>query len=452
VLTCTVPAADYAPQVKSQLRKIQQQASIKGFRPGKVPQQMIDRMYEKGAIHDAVVKILDQDLNAYLNDSGMKYLGQPLPLSDNFNPTTTKAAVDFEFKYEIGLFPTFKMMGADEAFSVVRHEIAVTDEMLDTEVDTIRKRYGQRGDVDTATMESVLSVRLTELNADGSVREGGAQKEEVKFLMEKLSPASQAAFLGKNVADTVNINIFEVENDSTEARAKSWILGVGEEVEINPTFQAVVTEIKDMVPAAMDDSFFEKIFGEEREINDEAGLRQRFTDMIQGDFAGVSTQMVLNQIYDNLVNVNKFDIPEAFMRKWMKFNDEKITDEKLDAEWDNMCKDIRWSIMKSYLMEKAEVRITQQEMYNSFYAEVARYFGNYAGGEQMVHTTVERMMKNEEAVEKRFQEILSERVLLYVANNVTTVTKTVSKAEFEAIIKENDKKGKEAEMLEEALT
>ena len=134
VLTCTVPAADYAPQVKSQLRKIQQQASIKGFRPGKVPQQMIDRMYEKGAIHDTVVKQLDDDLNAYLNNSGVKYLGQPLPLSDNFQPKSTKDAVDFEFKYEIGLFPTFELVGADKSFSIERYEIEVTDAMLDTEV------------------------------------------------------------------------------------------------------------------------------------------------------------------------------------------------------------------------------------------------------------------------------------------------------------------------------
>jgi trigger factor len=171
--------------------------------------------------------------------------------------------------------------------------------------------------------------------------------------------------------------------------------------------------------------------------------------MIQGDFAGVSTQMVLNKVYDNLLNVNKFPIPEAFMRKWLKFNDEKMTDEKLEADWDNICKDIRWSIMKSDLMQKAEVRITQQEMYNSFYEEVARYFGSYAGGEQMVHSTVERMMKNEQAVEKRFQEILTTRVLLYVANNVTTVTEIVSKDAFEAIIAENDKRNTEVEMLEE---
>jgi hypothetical protein len=105
--------------------------------------------------------------------------------------------------------------------------------------------------------------------------------------------------------------------------------------------------------------------------------------------------------------------------------------------------------MKSDLMQKAEVRITQQEMYNSFYEEVARYFGSYAGGEQMVHSTVERMMKNEQAVEKRFQEILTTRVLLYVANNVTTVTEIVSKDAFEAIIAENDKRNTEVEMLEE---
>ena len=170
--------------------------------------------------------------------------------------------------------------------------------------------------------------------------------------------------------------------------------------------------------------------------------------MIKRDFEGVATQMVINQVYDNLLAVNQFDIPEGFMRKWLKFNDEKMTDEKLDADWANICKDIRWSIMKSELTLQAEVQITKEEMYCSFYAEVQRYFGNYGGGEDMIHGIVERMMKNEQAVEKRFQEMLSERVLLYVANKVDTTTEIISKERFEAILEENNKKGQPAEALE----
>jgi hypothetical protein len=58
------------------------------------------------------------------------------------------------------------------------------------------------------------------------------------------------------------------------------------------------------------------------------------------------------------------------------------------------------------------------------------------------------MMKNEEAVEKRFQEMLSERILLYVANKVDTTTEIISKERFEAILEENNKKGQVAEALE----
>jgi trigger factor len=448
VLTCTIPAADYAPKVKNLLRKIQQTAQIKGFRPGKVPQVMIDKMYEKGAIHDEVVKVLDEELNKYLQEANIRYLGQPLPAGDNFQPFSLKANVDFEFKYEIGLFPTFEIKGADTSFNVTRYEVDVTDEMLDKEVETLRKRYGQRGDVDTATAESMLTVRLVELDETNAPKEGGVVKEDAKLVMDKLSDAARNLLVGKSVADTMQVNVYELEADMTEERVKTWILGAEKDAEVNANFDLTVLEVKDMVPATLDDAFFEKVFGEEREINTESELRAEFTKIIKRDFDGVATQMVLNQVYDNLLVVNKFDIPEAFMRNWLKFNDAKMTDEKLDTDWDNICKDIRWSIMKSELTQQAQVQITKEEMYGSFYAEVQRYFGNYGGGEEMIHGIVERMMKNEEAVEKRFQEMLSERILLYVANKVDTTTEIISKERFEAILEENNKKGQVAEALE----
>jgi trigger factor len=448
VLTCTVPAADYAGKVKSQLAKIQKSASIKGFRPGKVPQAMIDKMYEKGAIHDVVVKQLDEDLNNYLNNPDFKYLGQPLPLSDNFNPVSVKAGVDFEFKYEMGLFPDFTIKGADSSYNVTRYEVEVTDEMLETEILELRKRYGQRGEVDTVTAESILTVRLTELNADGTAKEGGIAKEDGKFLMTSLSESARAAFLGKSIADTVRLNIYEVETGITEERVKTWILGADAAAEINADFDAVVLEVKDMLPATMDESFFEKVFGEDADaIKDEAGLRQFFKDMIQSEFGRTSTQMVLNNIHKNLLEVNDFAIPEAFMRKWLKFNDPKMTDEKLDTDWANICKDIRWSIMKSHLVQEGGLKTNEQEVYDTFYQEVSGYFGQY-GNPEMIISTAERLMKNEEAFDRKVQEIMSSKVLLYVANKVDTTTEMVSKTRFDEILAAHNAEG--AAILAEA--
>ena len=452
VLICTVPAADYAGKVKSQLAKIQKTANIKGFRPGKVPQVMIDKMYEKGAIHDVVVKQLDEDLNNYLNNPDFKYLGQPLPLSDNFNPVSLKAAVDFEFKYELGMYPNFAIKGADSSYNVTRYELDVTDEMIDKEILELRKRYGQRGEVDTTTAESIMTVRLTELNADGTAKEGGIVKEDGKFLMTSLSETARAAFLGKSVADTVRLNIFEVETGITEERVKSWILGAEADAEVNADFDAVILEIKDMQPATMDESFFEKVFGEDADaIKDETGLRGFFKDMIGNEFGRTSTQMVLNHIHKNILEVNDFAIPEAFMRKWLKFNDAKMTDEKLDNDWTNICKDIRWSIMKSQLVQEGAIKTTEQEVYDTFYQEVSGYFGQY-GNPQMVNDTVERLMKNDEAFDRKVQEIVSSKVLFYVANKVDTTVEIVSKAKFDEILAahnaEGEKMKEEAEMLE----
>jgi trigger factor len=436
-LTCTVLEADYKPKVVQDLKRVQRNAALKGFRAGKAPQALIDKMYGKGAIYEAVIKMLDDDMKQYLSDNNVKYLGQPLPVDDNFDLTTVKAASDFTFKYELGLYPTFTLQGVDESTVCTAYEVEITDAMIDEEIDGIRKRHGQRGDGDAVEEESMLTVKLVELEADGAPKTDGVVREEAKFYVNRLSAYAKDLLLGKSVGDTVNLRILEVE-DTEANRVKSWILGIEEDAEINENFAASIVEIKNMLPAALDQAFFDKMFGE-GEITTETELRERFKLILSSQFAEATQSMLLNKVYDNLLAVNEFAIPEGFMRKWLQSNNEKLTDTELDKEWHKIVKDIRWSIMKNELSQQANVQVTEQEIVQSYIQEVTRYFGNYAS-EQIVNSTVERMLQNEEAVERRFQEILTSKLLQFVANKITKKTTFISKAELDELVAAENKK------------
>ncbi len=446
VLTCTVPKSDFEGEVKSQLLRIQKNANIKGFRPGKAPAGIISKMYERGVIYEVVSKQIDKDFNDYLRNEALVYMGEPIGVEDNFNPTTLAKATDFFFKFEIGLVPTFELKGADKSFTATRYEIDVTDNMLDIEINALRERYGKRDSADIIDETSLIKANLVEINDDNTPKENGVTKEDTSFFINRMAESAKAAFINKAIADTIIIeNIFETEPEMEAGRLKSWILGIEADVEVGNRFEVVITDIKSMQPANLDSAFFDMVFGEEGTVRSESELREHYKGIIKADYNNVASQFILSEVFKNITNVNKFDLPISFLRKFLKQNDPKLTDETLDKDWENIANDIRWDIIKSKVTAEEKIQITEQELINSFRNDVTRYFGSYAN-EQMIDTTVANFIKDEAMVNKRYREMLAERVLSAIANKINITTEILSREEFD---QKMESKEVEQNMLEE---
>ena len=113
-----------------------------------------------------------------------------------------------------------------------------------------------------------------------------------------------------------------------------------------------------------------------------------------------------------------------------------MTDADIDKEWNAISRDVRWSIIKSDIVAAEDVQVSMNDLVESFRAEVTRYFGNYSNP-QMVESTVKRLIQNEEQVTKRYEEMLSERVLRAVAAKITVVTEVVDKETIEEKMKKS---------------
>ncbi len=445
-LTCTVPKSDFEASVKKELARIQRNAVIKGFRPGKAPMGMISKMYEKGIIYEIATKQLDKDLADYLQTESIQHLGQPILVDTNFSQQTLAQIPDLDFKYEIGLLPNYTLKGADASYIATRYELDVTDSMIDAEIDNLRKSFGQRDDASIIDASGIIKTTLVELNDDKTTKEGGLVKEESNFVISRMSESLQALFIGKAVGDTVIVeDIKDLEAEMDRERINSWILGVDSSQEINAHFAATITDIKTMQPAALDTALFDKAFGEGSNITDEASLREHFSFLIKNEYHNVSLQLLLNEIFLNVKRENDFALPETFLRKFIRLNDDAASEEKLDRDWDNILADVRWSIIKSDIVQQENIRVTEADIAETFRMEVARYFGQYAN-DQLIESTITRLMQNKEEVQKRHDSIMTDRVLLAVVNKITINIEVISKEDFnEKIAAVNKKQEQEVE-------
>ena len=77
-LTIEVAAADYAAAEKKKLNERRRTAEFKGFRKGMVPPALIARVYGDQCLADAVNEVLSEQLQKYIETSGIHILGEPL--------------------------------------------------------------------------------------------------------------------------------------------------------------------------------------------------------------------------------------------------------------------------------------------------------------------------------------------------------------------------------------
>ena len=81
-LVVSIAEADYKPQVDKKLKDYRKQASIKGFRPGMVPAQLIQKMYGKSLLIDEINQLLGKTVQEYIRENSLSIVGDPMPVQD----------------------------------------------------------------------------------------------------------------------------------------------------------------------------------------------------------------------------------------------------------------------------------------------------------------------------------------------------------------------------------
>ena len=427
-ITISVTPTDYETRVSEGIKKVQKQANMPGFRPGKVPTGIIKKQYGTQILVDEINKLLNDNLNKYIEENKIEILGNPLPkdrTSVDFNKQT-----DFEFVYQLGLAPDFNV-NLDSKNTFTYKTVKVDDELIEKYLKDIRRNYGKPTSPDIAEEKDVVFVDINELDETGTIKPGGIFKSTSVSYERTKNETAKAKLLGVKKDDKIIINI----NDLYEtALDKSVSLGIDKELAETTTcdLQLTVKNISRLEDAELNQDLFDKVYGEGK-ITSEEEFKNKIREELGLMFNADSEKFLRTEVENKLVEKTNLQLPDTFLKKWLAAANEKpITQEEIEKDYPNYSKAMQWRLIENKIIKDNNLKVggdeAKEEAKNFIKSEYARY-GQVPTEDDLEKISKDLLSKEKEA-QRIFENLYSKKVLGLIREKCTLDTKEVSYDEF----------------------
>lgn len=437
ILKIELATEDYMPKVDASLKTLRKQVTMKGFRQGMVPVSLVKKMHGNSVLYDEVNKIVNEQINTHIQEEKLDVLGQPLPKADAQVNLDIKNPEDVTLEYEMGLVPTFELDALKKG-EFTKYEIKVDDKFLNEEIEGLRLRHGVQTYPDDAVLEEkdVLHADVVELE-NGEVKEGGVSNSTPMGLnIFKKDVIDQ--FIGKKVGDSIDLNLFE-SSERDRASILKFILDIKEEGAapegMGETFRITISKIGKMQPAEMNDVFFAKLYGE-GVVTSEEELKAKLSDEVATYFTRETDAKLKNEIIQYLIDNVEMSFPDAFLKRWIKAtNEEPITDEQVESDYENFLKGLRWQLITNKISKDNDIKAEKEDIEEFSKAELKKQLAMYNPNgnpisDEELQTFNASMMAREDHVKKTYEAVMEQKLFEFIKNEVTIEEKEVTLDEF----------------------
>ena len=423
-MVINITREDYRQKVDDVLKNYKKTASIPGFRKGHVPMGIIKKQYEKAVIADEVNKLLQQEMDRYIKEEKLDLLGGPLPKNEKATLDWDSETLDFEF--ELGLAPKI-VTDLKVLKKVIRYEITPDDKMIEEQLTYLRKQYGKL--VSQKKVEKGFEISAQFQNEAGELDVMGVfSLEDLKA--KKAVDAIKAAKVGELLTiatknffkeESKAVQILRIDNDKFQS--------------LSGDFSVEIKEINERVLAVLDKELFDKLYTPDT-VKNEKELKEKIREGLQAQLAPQADQKLMNDISAQLVAQTKFNLPEAFLKRWLQTSGKEPLDEKGAAEeFENSEKGIRYQLIEGKIIEDNELNLNFEEL-KAFTAEMVRnqmaQYGQVPEDKQL-DGIVSNVLTNQEETKRLSDQLMQHKLLEFYKEKAPLKIKKLS---YDAFVKE----------------
>lgn len=422
---------DYNPGVERTLKEQRKTASLPGFRPGQVPMTLIKKRIGKSVLVNEVERLIDENMRHWIQQNGIRPLGQPLPQNDNIEGNNWDEPGEFNFQYELGLAPKFDVE-LNEKFGVDYPVVNVDDALVEKEIADMQRRFGSMADADVADEKDMLLGDLIELDETGSIKVGGLMNRTTISLEYLKNDNARQLFIGKAKADEVHVDPHTI-SDSHDDLAR--MLNTDHEgvhhLHGNMLFR--IAEIKRMMPVPVDQVLFDRVFGKDA-VSEEAGFRIKVKEGLENSFRRDSDRVFKRLVLKNLEEKAAITLPDAFLKKWIARTSKKpVTPEEVEAGYNNYANGLKRQLVEDRILEKYGLEAKGEEIDNFAKRYITDQFMQYGmtppEGEEL-QRSAGRILSDREQVKRMRDSIVDQKLTVHFKNMLSPAEKRFTFDEF----------------------
>jgi len=420
---------DYQEKVKTLLKNYQKKANVPGFRPGKVPFGMINKLYGKSVLAEEVNKLISDSLNQYIIDNKIDILGYPLPNAEKTTELNFDTQEKFEFFFDIGLTPQFEI-SLDDKFKVNYYNIKADEDIVNKYLTDLRGRNGKTSKPEIAEESDKLFGDFVEVDAKGLVMEQGLKGSSHLKLENIKLKAALTKFVGAKKGDQIIFNPAKALKSDIEVAA---LLGLNtvEAAEFKNDIQLTITEIDRTELAELNEDFFKLVYPQDK-IGDEKQLKERIKKDAETSFQSESDRQFMNNAVEMLIEKADISVPDEFLKRWLLENNQgKVALEQLELQYDSYIKSLKWQLIESKIVKGHSIEVKEEEVRN----HIKGYFMNMTMPsseeiDERMNSIVNSIMENKEEVRKIYDQLYDKKLLDFFKSNIKQVKKEVNYEEF----------------------
>ena len=431
VLKVKLTPDDYQAKVESQIKSYSKKANIPGFRPGHVPAGMVKKMYGKSILVEEINRVLNDSVHKYINENNIEILGGPMPKNESSNKIDWDKQTEFEFLYELGLAPQFKVeLSKKDTFNY--YVVKVDDTLINKYVDDISKRYGKIEPNEISDDNSMLFGDLVELDTNGEILAGGIFRSSSLFLERYKDNAAAKPLIGIKKDDKVTVDIVTLAENSADRAA---MLGIDKDAaeKITHKFQFTVKTISTLIASELNQGLFEKVYGKDGGVTTVDEFRNKIKAEVEKIFEGDSERKFYNEVTEGLMKKISVKLPDEFLKRWLMIANEKsLTYEEVNAEYSKYAEDIKWQLIENKIIKDNNINVSKDEVMNYVKGFVRSNFARYGqqATEEIVDKAAKEVLAKEDEMKKIYKNLYGKKVMDLFISSFTLERKELSQEDF----------------------
>ena len=294
-LTIEVPAEEFDKAIQTAYQKNKNKFNVPGFRKGKVPYAMVEKMYGAGVFYEEAANELIPD--AYANaaaESELEIVARP-----EINVTQIEKGKPFVFEAEVTLKPEIKL-GKYKGVKVEAMDTTVTDEDVAAELDKVKEQNARLVAADDKAVEDGDQTTIDfEGFVDGVAFEGGKGEDyPLTIGSHSFIDTFEEQLIGKKVGEEVEVNVTVPEQYQAEELAGKPAM-----------FKVTIKEIKVKEYPELDDDFAQDVSEfdtlDEYKADIKKNLEEKKAQEAEADKE--------SKVIEAIVNDSEMDIPEKMI-------------------------------------------------------------------------------------------------------------------------------------------